>query len=150
MRFSLGAVDISDASVLEPGTHISFTVGRSGGCVVGEDDLRSLLHEWAGSMIEIVTVDSPLIGDMDVTAVLKGKHSAGSIRAQIQKALDWWNDEHAILGSSCLWLKGDQLYVAGGGTSGEPPNPPGEGIPWSTTLVVLSAAAFGAVFLLKR
>jgi len=162
MRLMVGMGEVSDTSTLAPGANISFTVisDQVRGCpFIEEKDVIDTLNNWVSDVVDVVEVSTnawgyvPTVVDIDVRLVVKKETSAGWLRGQIQKALTALAD--ATLDCYGLRMQNDVMNVSGGGggaggTQGPPPKPKDNGIPWSTTLVVVSVAAVGAIFLAKR
>lgn len=148
----LGAV--SDATVLEAGTNLTFTVSASSLCSgVDEQDVRDTLNNWAAQMMRVNSVSGkfanwvPFYGnDFDVSATVLKAIPAGNLRSQISQSL-------AALAHECpgsISVKNEVISVASGGTHDPGDTPASEGgIPWSTTAVVLGVAGLAALAIVK-
>lgn len=151
----LGAVN--DATVLEPGVQVSFSVEASPACQgVTAQDVRDTLNNWNSQMLQLNRVESragnwmPFYTNFfDVQASVRKQIAAGLLRAQIIASLD------AMTGcpTGGVSLSSNALNVTGvGGTHdpGEIPVPNSQGgIPWSTTAVVLGVAGLAALAIVK-
>lgn len=144
MRIALGGLGISDTDALQPGTIISFNITGTPCSGIYEQDIRNGLNNWAGAMMNIVSVTTnasgyiPLHVNVTVTATVTNTIPAGELRGQIIAALDALSQSY--FASTCaggVSLTDNVLNVAPGSTGTGAP-PPTLDIPWSTAAVVVA------------